>query len=246
MPLSARLRRAPGWLVVGGLVLVSAALRAWAGHGVPTPWITPDEPLYGLLGQGLYRDGTLSILGGPTPYYSFVVPALEGLPLAFGDLALGYSLLKALQALVISLAAVPVYLWGRTLMARGWAFLAAALTLALPGLAYAGLLMTEVAFYPVLALAAWTIAATLVSPTPLRQVLLLAALVLAAATRIQAIVLAPIFVTALLLEPLLGRTRPRWRRFAIALGGIGALAVLWVVVRLGSGSSLLAGYRDAG
>ena len=47
---------------------------------MPTPWIAPDEMIYGLLGQGLYRTGHLAILGGPTPYYSAVVPLVAGAP----------------------------------------------------------------------------------------------------------------------------------------------------------------------
>src|SRR2546430_13472755 len=35
--------------------------------------------------------------------------------LSLGDLDAGYTVLKAVQALVMSLAAVPVYLWGRSL-----------------------------------------------------------------------------------------------------------------------------------
>jgi hypothetical protein len=42
----------------------------------------------------------------------------------------------------MSLAAVPVYLWGRTLVSRRAAFAAAALTVATPVLAYSGLVMT--------------------------------------------------------------------------------------------------------
>ena len=151
----AALRRVPWWLALGALVLLSTVLRTWASRAVPTPWIAPDEMIYGLLGRGLYVDGRLAILGGPSPYYSAVVPVLVGAPLALDDMALGHSLLKALQALVMSLAAVPVFLWGRSLTAARWAFAAAGLTLALPGLAYSGLVMTEVAFYPVFVLAAW-------------------------------------------------------------------------------------------
>src|SRR3954451_12937033 len=58
-----RLRRLPWWIVLGALVLLSTGLRVWASRGVATPWIAPDEQIYGLLGQGLYRDGGLTILG---------------------------------------------------------------------------------------------------------------------------------------------------------------------------------------
>src|SRR5215203_2359533 len=180
-------------LALVGLVAVSAALRFAAALDVPTPWIAPDEMLYGLLGRGLYATGRLSFLGGDVGYYSLVYPALVGLPLSLHDTALGYTVLKAVQAVAMSLAAVPVYLWGRTLMRPGWALGAAALTVAIPGLAYSGLLMTEVAFYPLLVVAAWAAARALERPTVARQAVLLGAVLLAAATRLQAVVLVPAF-----------------------------------------------------
>src|SRR4029077_8940396 len=139
-----------GSVVLAGLVLASTALRAGAGRAVTTPWISPDEPAYALLGRSLYATGRLRILNGPTGFLSATAPALFGLPLSLGNLELGYSIAKLVDASVMSLAAVPVYLWGRSLVSRGWALVAAALTLALPGLAYSGLLVTEVVFYPVL------------------------------------------------------------------------------------------------
>src|SRR3954452_1512186 len=76
-------------LALVGLVAVSAVLRFAAARGVSTPWIAPDEMLYGLLGCGLYATGRLSVLGGDPGYYSLVYPALVGLPLSLHDTALG-------------------------------------------------------------------------------------------------------------------------------------------------------------
>src|SRR6185503_13875323 len=132
------------WAALCALVLISTAFRAWAAVEVPVPWIAPDEMVYGLLGRSLWLHGSLSILGGPTPYYSLLTPLLAGFPLAAFGLGTGYDLLQGLQAFVMSLAAVPVYLWARTLVPRRSALTAAALTLATPVLAYSGLVMTEV------------------------------------------------------------------------------------------------------
>ena len=116
-------------------------------------------------------------------------------------------------------------------MAARWALVAAALTLALPGLAYSGLVMTEVVFYPVFVLAAWATAAALASPTRGRQALLVGALCLALATRLQAVVLLPVFVTAFVLDAAIARRRPqlaalRGRRSAGSRCSLGALARL--------------------
>ena len=230
--------------MLAGLVLISAALRGWAGHAVTTPWISPDEPAYALLGRSLYATGRLQILSGPTGFLSATAPALFGLPLSLANLELAYSVAKVVDALVMSLAAVPVYLWGRTLVSRNWALVAAALTLALPGLAYSGLLMTEVVFYPVLVCAAWSLAAALESPTLRRQLLFVALLALAVLTRTQAVVLVAAFAGAVSLECLFAR-RVRLRAFAPAVIGIAVLIAVRVASSAISGTSLLGGYGGA-
>jgi hypothetical protein len=230
--------------LLAGLVLISAALRAWVGHAVTTPWISPDEPAYGLLGRSLYETGRLRILTGPTGFLSATVPALFGLPLSLANLELGYSVAKVVDALVMSLAAVPVYLWGRTLVSRNWALVAAALTLALPGLAYSGLLMTEVLFYPVLVCAAWSLAAVLESPTRRRQLLFVALVAVAVLTRTQAVVLVVGFAAAVSLEWLFAR-RGRLHVYAPTVIAIAALVLARVVAIAVTGGSVLGGYGGA-
>jgi hypothetical protein len=144
----------------------------------------------------------------------------------------------------MSLAAVPVYLWGRSLMAKRWALIAAALTLALPGLAYSGLVMSEVAFYPIVVLAAWAAARTLESPTLDRQAVMVLVSVLAVATRLQAVVLVPIFATALPLEAVIARRRVRLSAFVPTFAAAGVVGALWIGWRLSAHGSLLGGYGD--
>ena len=231
------------WLALGALVLVSTAFRAWAAVSVPVPWITPDETVYGLLGRSLYLHGSLEILGGPTPFYSLLVPALVGLPLSVFGLATGLDVLQGVQALVMSLAAVPVYLWGRSLVSRGWALAAAALAVAVPGLTYAGLMMSEVLFYPLLVLAAWALAEAIARPTRLTQGLLVVAVLAVCATRVQAIVLLPVALTAAVVDAWLARSWANLRRLWPAAAVLGGLAVVWIAYRLGSGSGTLGGYE---
>ncbi len=206
------------------------------------PWIAPDEMIYGLLGRSLYSTGTLGIFGGPSPFYSALVPAFVGLPLSTGDLEFGYGLLKVLQALVMSLAAVPVYLWGRSFVGRRWAFVAATLTLAAPALVYSGLVMTEVLFYPVFVLSAWAMASVIEEPTWQRQALFVVAVGAATATRLQAVVLVPAFLTAVGLDALLARSPIRARRFMPAIVALGLLAAAWLGWRLASGEPVIGGY----
>jgi hypothetical protein len=230
------------WAALAALVLLSTALRAWAAVEVQVPWIAPDEMVYGLLGRNLWLHGTLSILGGPTPYYSLLTPLLVGFPLAAWGLHTGYDVLQGLQAFVMSLAAVPVYLWARTFVSRRSAFVAAALTLATPVLAYSGLLMTEVLFYPLLVTAAWAGAEAIARPTRRNQVLLLIAFVAVCATRIQAIVIVPALVTAAVLDAAIAHSWGRLRRHLPAAAGFAVLVVAWAVWRLASGKGALGGY----
>src|SRR5436189_5207705 len=102
-----RLVASPG-VVLTILVAASSVLRFWAATGIPTPWIAPDELIYAELGRSLYAHGTLSLLGHRTSFFSLVYPALAGVPLSVPNVAVGYTLLKAVQALVMSLAAWPV------------------------------------------------------------------------------------------------------------------------------------------
>ncbi len=226
-------------MAVAALVVVSAVGRLLLARSVPTPWIAPDEMIYGLLGRTLYSSGHLAVLTAPTGFYSLLYPVLIGSPLALGDAGLGYSIAKALGAIVMSLAAVPVYLWARMLVSRRLAVAAAALTLALPALAYSGLLMTEVLFYPLLALASWAIARALVEPTRGRQAVVVLVIAAAALTRLQGIVLAPVLVTAILL---CGRPRAMLRAFAPSLIALAAGAAAWLAWRGIAGGGALGAY----
>jgi hypothetical protein len=209
----------------------------------------PDEAIYAELGESLYRDGRFEVLDQPADFLSLVYPALIGPFLAVGDLEWGYYWVKLVQALVMSLAAVPVYLWSRRLTTTGWAVVAAALTLAIPGLAYSGLLMTEVVFYPVTVVAAFAMALVLERPTAARQALLVAAVAVAVLTRLQLFALVPVFASALAAFLALER-RPRdLVRFVPALAGLTAVCAGWAAWRLRDGgplSRLFGGYEPAG
>ena len=242
--LYSKLTKLPAWAVVGILVGLSTVLRGYAGVKVHGPWISPDETVYALLGQSLYQHGSLSILGGPTPFYSLVVPVLFGPFLSIHDLELGYSLLKPFLAFVMSLAAVPVYFWARSLAGRGWAFAAAALTVALPGLAYSGLVMSEVAFYPAVTLAAWAAARAIVAPSRRNAVLLGLAVTLATGTRLQALVLVPVVFAAVALDAFFARSWARVRVTAPMLLGVLVPLGAWLLVQTIRGEPLLGAYES--
>jgi hypothetical protein len=225
-------------LVLLGLLAVAAVARSLAALAVPAPWIAPDEMVYALLGRGLWEHGHLQILGGSTPYYSLLYPALVGLPLRLGGLATGYDALRVVQALVLCSTAVVTWLWARSLARPWWALAAAAPTLALPGMAYAGELMTDVLFVPLATLATWAAARALERPSRGRQAALLAALAACALTRLEANVL----VAALVLAAAATR---RLRALVLTWIVLGAALVVWAAARGASGGSLLGGYDAA-
>jgi hypothetical protein len=228
------------------LVGLSIVLRIFGALQVPSPWMTPDEQTYAALGRSFWLTGHLTVLGHPAPYLSLAYPLLIGAPLSLHDAHLGYAFAKALDAVVMSLAAVAVYGWGVKLMSRGWAVVAAGLTLALPGLAYSDFLMTETLFYPVVVLAAWASATALARPTLRNQALLLGALALAVATRLQAVVLVPAFVLALLLYLAPGRRFREARAFIPSLVALTVVMAAWLVASVGRGRSPLGAYGVVG
>jgi hypothetical protein len=226
-------------VAVALLVAVSIVLRVWLGRAVPTPWIAPDEMIYALLGRTLYRTGRLAIEGAHSGYYTLLYPVLIGGPLAWASPARGYEVAKALGGVAMSLAAVPAYLWARTVVPPRSAVAVAALTLAIPAFALTGLLMTETLFYPVALTAAWAAARVLVEPTRGRQLTLVALVAAAALVRLQGVVLVLVFATAALLY---AGPRDAVRRHRTALAGFAALVALWTAWRLARGGGAFGAY----
>ena len=199
-------------LAVAGLVVASTLIRFAAAQAFTTPWIAPDEMVYGMLGEGLWSHGTLTLRSFASPYYSLLTPALIGTPLtALDDLANGVQWARVLQALAMSLVAVPTYVWGRRLASPWWAVAAAALVLVAPALHYAGFLMTEPLTLTVVAVALLMLARALEEPTMWRYGVFVAWATAAAAVRLQALVLLPAFLLAAVVDSVAARDGTRLR-----------------------------------
>ncbi|HVV59025.1 MAG TPA: glycosyltransferase family 39 protein [Gaiellaceae bacterium] len=212
---------------------MSTVLHWLAGRRLNGLWILPDEAIYGHRALELWHSGRLPILGGQGAGYSVLYPMLAGFPLSIGSLATGYASLKLLQALVVSLAAVPVFAYCRRLVSPGYALAAAALTACSPLLLYSGLLMTEVLFYPLVAWTLLAVAQAVATASRRDQALVFALLLADVLTRTQAVILLPVFGAAVLLDAVFGRTRQRLRAFW-PLWVLIVLAALVVVVAPGT------------
>ena len=206
------LRRPALTLALPALVGASLLLHWLAARTVAGLWIMPDEAIYGLRALRLWQHGKLALFGQSGAGYSVLYPVLAGAPLSIGTLSTGYSLLKPVQALAMSLAAVPVYLYVRRSAGRAPSLLAAALTLAAPVVLFSGYVMTEVLYYPLATAALLAIALAVESARYRDQVVALVLILAAVLTRVQAIVLLAVFAAAVLADAAL-RDRRRPARF---------------------------------
>jgi hypothetical protein len=206
-----------------------------------------DELIYSELAKSVAAGEGFRIRGDAVAgAYGFVYPLLLAPAWAlFEAVPAAYTAAKAINAVAISLALVPAYLLARRVVSVTGALAVAVLTAALPSLLYAGMLMTENAFFPLFLLAALALVAALDEPSWSRVLLLLGAIGLAFATRAQAVVLVPAMLTAPLVLALVERRSPRpwWRLYAATAAG----AVLVVLAQLARGRSpldLLGAYRS--
>ena len=247
----------PAWLWLGVLVLASAGIRLALAKPHPAPWIFPDELIYAHLAESFGSTGSFAIRDSPglqgfgPGYPLLIAPAFA----VFDDLAHAYAAAKAINAVVMSLAAIPVYLIARRLVPVWLALVAATLALAIPSFLYTGTILTENAFYPAFAAAAFGMFAALERPTLWRQLGALALIGVAFLIRAQAISLGAAFLTAIALVCLVeawaeGRLSVRELerrldafRVTWVLSGVGILLVLGLAAARGSSpANALGGY----
>ena len=237
--LARRFARIPDWAWLTAIVVVSTLVRAWLARGMTAPFVFVDELIYWELARSLADTGSYAVRGVPTSGYSLLYPALlapvtwltDALPTAYG-------LAKALNSLVMSLAAVPAWLLARRVSGRWLALLAAVLAVALPSLAYTATIVTENLFYPVALVVAWSLVRVLELPSWRRVALLVIALAAALATRSQALGFVAAVVVAPFVLALVARDRRLLRPFAPLLGAVVALSALVLGAQLARGRSL--------
>ena len=238
---ASRLERVPAWAWLGLVVALSFALRAWLARDMVAPFIMVDELIYSELARSVAASGDLLVRDLPAGGYSIVYPLLISPAYALFDaLPTAYGAVKTINAVLMSLAAVPAYLLARRMLGSALSLLAAVLAVSVPSLVYTGTVMTENAFYPIFLLVALQLVLVLERPTGRRVGALLLVLGLAFATRVQAVAVVPaILVAPLLLGLFRGRgLRASLRPFAALYVSIGALAALALAAQVARGRSL--------
>lgn len=220
------------WL--GLLVTVSTAFLVSFGRRIPAPWLFPDELIYSELGRSFADTARFAIRDVPDAGYGVVYPLLLAPVYALVDSPVdAYTAVKLLNAVLMSVAAIPAYLLARRVLPRGWSFAAAILALAVPSTAYSGLVMTESIFYPLFLVSALAIVRALERPTAWRQAVAVASIGLAFLTRAQAVALvAGLVVAAVILS---APERTDMRRYLRACArNLDAFRVTWLMLAAGA------------
>ena len=231
---------APALLAVAFLVAVVG--RIALNWNLSTPWIAPDEMLYALLGESMWS-GRLEILGAPSGYYGLYPLLPGGLVRLFGPDHARLATLLVQSAIGCSTAIV-TYLWARQVASRRWSLGVGGAVLALPALNYSAVMMTESVSLLAVTSALFLLWRSFAHPSHTNQLLAAGGVLLASQLRLQALLLIPATILALVLFSLAGRRGLRpFRDQPLLVLGLAALLGAGLTAGLLSGS-LLGGYSS--
>jgi hypothetical protein len=191
------------WLLV--LVLASSAFRLMLALPIPAPWIIPDELVYSQLARSFGETGEFAIRGQPFSAWSFgpLYPILIAPAFSFVSPTTAYVLVKVINCLIFSLAALPAYFLARRVLTSRGALTVAGLAVFVPSAVYTSKVMTESLSYPLFIVAVLAMVRALEVQTPRREAAALATIVIAALARGQLVILLPAFVLTLVVLSIL-------------------------------------------
>lgn len=217
-----RITALPIGVSLGLIVALSVVVRFLLALLIPAPWIFADELKYSELAKSFASTGHFAIRDAPGLHLGPLYPVLISPAwAAFSDVPHAYLVAKAINSVLMSLAAVPTYFLARRLLSSSWSLVAAGLALVVPSTVYAGTIMTESAFYPLFVASSLGILAALERPSARRQLGALGLIALTFLTRPQAISLVAAFVTAIVAVCATdaARNAPQLRAFLRGLRG---------------------------
>ena len=253
--------RVIAWLPVLAIVAVTFAVTAIYVRSIHTFVVMPDELGYVKQALQIARTG---LPVGPHDFYfvswAQLLPALSAPIFGVTDMVSAFYAAHTLYAFLLASTAIPAYLLATELrLGRLASYLVAALSVVVPWLALAGLIMTENVAYPVFAWAMLAILRAADSPSTRRDAVAIAAIALAFFARSQFLALGPVlFVTCLVHDVLMSlaakqtagvragllaglRQSLRNHRLLWAFAAIAILGAL-LVTATGSGQTALGNY----
>ena len=240
----------PARVVLAGIVGASFLIRFVVALAHATPLYFPDEYIYATLARSLAEHGRPLIRTSPAHFPALLEP-LAAAPLwLFHDPMLAYRLTQAENALVMSLAAIPVYLLSRKLgLGAGLALVAAALTVASPDLFFVSFVLADPLAYPLVLASLYAAVCALSRPSRANQIAFIALAALTALTRIQYALLPIVFVAGAFavergsIRRALASFRLTW---GILVAPLAALAVVGPSRALGYYNTVVKLYVDPG
>lgn len=240
-----RVRSASLLAAVVALSFAVRALLAWL-HAVPTYF--QDEYLYSELGRSLIEGSGAVIRGEPADFPALLHPLLTAPAWLASDLGTGYRIVQTIEALAMSLAAVPAFLLTRGLgFGRGFALVAGVFAIAVPDLVYTGWIVAEPIAYPLVLGAVAAGVSALARPSRRSQLAFVVLAGLAAFARIQFVALPLCFVGALVVVGLRERRlRATIREQALPLVLFSLPLVAVLAVGLGRALGIYRGLLDFG
>jgi hypothetical protein len=228
-------RAVPIWGWLAALVVVSTGIRYLFTRHAVAPWIMVDELIYSELAKSFAATGHFLVRGHTTGSYGYVYPVLISPAwAAFRSVPDAYAAAKGINALVMSLAAVPAYFLARRVLGPWLSLAAAAFAVAIPSMVYTATLMTENAFYPIFLTAVLALVVWLERPTSANTAVLAGLCLVAYLTRAQAVALLPAILTA----PLLVAGREAFHRYRLAYALVAGGVLVVVAEQVARGRSV--------
>jgi hypothetical protein len=179
------------------IVVGSFAGRLVASAAHPAPRYFPDEYLYTAIARALGAGQAPNVRGTSANFPALLEPILAAPFHALFSPELAYRLTQAENALLMSLAAVPVYLLARRLsLSSRYALCCAVFAVAIPDLVFASYTLADPVAYPFAMAALAAGVAALERPARRTQLLFLTLAFLATFARVQYVVLPVAFVAA--------------------------------------------------
>ena len=215
--------------LVAVAAVLAAVVQAVMALDLPGPWIVPDELIYSELAKSIGSGALPAVRGEVTWGYGILYPLLISPAWAvFDDPSRAYVAAKVINSVLLGVTAFPAYFLARKFVETRAAVAVAAFSVFVPSMLYSGTLLTEVALYPVFVLALLGIASAIRRPTRRNQLLAVGAVALACSAKPLSIILAGVYVLAVVHLAVLDRRAggafgTRVRAHATALGTFGGL-----------------------